>query len=859
MSRGIYVGAVVMRGADWRWHDQDGGIGCRGRVCAIEGWEESSFRSVAHVTWSHSQVLNIYCVGHNGLVDVQCVEPANGGLYYPDHLPLLGKEYSDDDHGLRTGDGARIELDPGVFKAKQEGHGGWQDYMAEYVGCDGAVHAVLFSGDVIIRYKNGRIMTVNPDCITKVDDIGYDCGDVVRVCEDMSLVHQLQIGHGNWIDDMAMSLGQVGRVMKIQSNGNVRVAVNGSRWLFNPKCLTPAPGEVPMEEKTGQLHVDMAVRIQTKGLCEAACPDVVVMAAEGGDLETLTQYLSHHPEHVDTVYDGRTAVHVATVERYLPILKFLISYRANLDKKNAAEYTALHICSVINSVEATRLLLEGGANPNIADDRGVTPLIIATSLGYVGVVEALLDHPRIDPNVQDNQGDTALHLAVLNHHLRPLIALLSAGADPTVRNHSLFNCIQRAARVGFVAGIEEILKWHPNLINVAKKDGVTPLHSAALEHHADVVSLLCSHFKCDVNVEDTDNLTPLHLAAYSGCPVMIERLVGCGADLNVSSDVGNTPLHFAMNRGNMALPSSLCPQILEMKQELDEMCGKNTLSPGVVVGVFLVREGANIHAVNKTGLHPLSFHPPDVTQLISRYSDIKPKFHGKLRQVESPFSDVPLKIPLRPVRVASIEDEKSSASYTTTAASKLTAPPPTAVPTTSPSITRSSSYSYSSTTQQSGVIHQPKSPHTAPVSKIVETSDNEFHRASPMSPMQTYDKDINPYTKQTATMDTVGAGMKFTLNQCSLCEEEPVSVRLQPCGHLNLCDLCGSRAKRCMKKDCRCAVADIIKLCPLCLKSKADQTHRACRKDHHRLCRSCVSRSSTECVLCSSVVLKAQE
>ena len=30
------------------------------------------------------------------------------------------------------------------------------------------------------------------------------CGDVVRVCDDMSLVHRLQTGHGEWADDMAL-------------------------------------------------------------------------------------------------------------------------------------------------------------------------------------------------------------------------------------------------------------------------------------------------------------------------------------------------------------------------------------------------------------------------------------------------------------------------------------------------------------------------------------------------------------------------------------------------------------------------------------------------------------------------------
>ena len=57
----------------------------------------------------------------------------------------------------------------------------------------------------------------------------------------------------------------------------------------------------------GQLHVDVTVRIQTLSLSEAGCADVVVVAAAGGDLRTLTSYLSKHPDHV------RLTVHVTVL------------------------------------------------------------------------------------------------------------------------------------------------------------------------------------------------------------------------------------------------------------------------------------------------------------------------------------------------------------------------------------------------------------------------------------------------------------------------------------------------------------------------------------------------------------------
>ena len=44
-------------------------------------------------------------------------------------------------------------------------------------------------------------------------------------------------------------------MLTVRGNGDIRVAVNGSRWVFNPKCLTPAPGEMPIEERTGESYV----------------------------------------------------------------------------------------------------------------------------------------------------------------------------------------------------------------------------------------------------------------------------------------------------------------------------------------------------------------------------------------------------------------------------------------------------------------------------------------------------------------------------------------------------------------------------------------------------------------------------
>lgn len=88
--KGIFVGAKVVRGPDWEWGQQDGGDGKTGRVMEIRGWDNESCRSVANVSWVTGST-NVYRLGHKGNVDLKYLQPAAGGYYYRDHMPILGK------------------------------------------------------------------------------------------------------------------------------------------------------------------------------------------------------------------------------------------------------------------------------------------------------------------------------------------------------------------------------------------------------------------------------------------------------------------------------------------------------------------------------------------------------------------------------------------------------------------------------------------------------------------------------------------------------------------------------------------------------------------------------------------------
>lgn len=88
--KGIFIGAKVVRGPDWDWNDQDGGVGHTGRVVDIRGWDNETSRSVAKITWASTGSTNVYRLGHKGKVDLKYIQDAIGGFYFRDHLPVLG-------------------------------------------------------------------------------------------------------------------------------------------------------------------------------------------------------------------------------------------------------------------------------------------------------------------------------------------------------------------------------------------------------------------------------------------------------------------------------------------------------------------------------------------------------------------------------------------------------------------------------------------------------------------------------------------------------------------------------------------------------------------------------------------------
>ena len=90
--------------------------------------------------------------------------------------------------------------------------------------------------------------------------------------------------------------------------------------------------------------------------------------------------------------------------------------------------TALHVVVQKRNKVWIDFLLQHGANPNIADVKGVTPLMVAASLGFLEGVQSLVaGGARVD--IANQTGETPLISAVHRRDVPLVRALLKAGAN----------------------------------------------------------------------------------------------------------------------------------------------------------------------------------------------------------------------------------------------------------------------------------------------------------------------------------------------------------------------------------------------------------------------------------------------
>ena len=128
---------------------------------------------------------------------------------------------------------------------------------------------------------------------------------------------------------------------------------------------------------------------------EADRYDIITIAAVANDVPMLRIAIEGggNPKAVTSRYDG-TALIAAAHLGHAEVVRMLIAAKAPLDHVNNLKWTALIESIVLgdggkNHTETLRALVEAGADVNIPDGSGATPLKLARGRGYREMVAIL--------------------------------------------------------------------------------------------------------------------------------------------------------------------------------------------------------------------------------------------------------------------------------------------------------------------------------------------------------------------------------------------------------------------------------------------------------------------------------------
>uniref|UniRef100_U5EJK2 RING-type E3 ubiquitin transferase n=1 Tax=Corethrella appendiculata TaxID=1370023 RepID=U5EJK2_9DIPT len=839
--RGIFPGARVVRGVDWQWEDQDGGNGRRGKVNEIQDWSSVSPRSGAYVVWDNG-AKNLYRVGFQGMADLKVVNDAKGTTVYRDHLPLLG-EYGPGrgPHSFQIGDQVTVDLEMEVVQSLQHGHGGWTDGMFECLNNTGTVVGIDEDHDIVVAYPSSHRWTFNPTVLTLVSSPAsmlnenssqqFAVGDFVQICNDLERIKVLQRGHGEWADAMIPTLGKVGRVKQVYHDNDLKVEICNNTWTYNPLAVTKVASS---SDGSGAVTTngERLSAILKKLFEPHASGDIteeLVKAAANGDIGKCEEYLQSNKAASSASQDPQQQQ---------------VQQQQQQQQQSGASGT-----SVQSASSSSAVITKVDVNGVFA---GHTALQAASQNGHYEVIQVLLRYSA-DVEIEDKDGDRAVHHAAFGDEPGVMVLLAKAGADLNARNKRRQTALHIAVNKGHFNVVKTLLELgcHPSLQD---SEGDTPLHDAISKEHDNMLSLLVD-YGADIKLTNNNGFNALHHAALKGNPSAMRILLTKSSRpwiVEEKKDDGYTALHLAALNNHVEIAELL---VKRGKANMD--CQNVNLQTALHLAVerqhvqivkLLVRENANLNIPDKDGDTPL-------------HEALRHHTLSQLRQLQDVEGFGKILMGLR-----NHSDKKASASIACflaahgadlTIKNRKLQTPLDLCP--DPNLCKTLVKCYNERKTDDMEMNQS---HCSSSGGSATSSNNHnlnsnLHTVNLSANSSSNSNNENTNSLNANDLNLSGDFAKLSLSstspldECLLCSDQKRDTVFKPCGHVVCCETCSPRIKKCLI--CRESVSAREKIdeCLVCSDKKASVFFKPC--GHMVACESCAP-IMKKCVQCRTEI-----
>jgi cytohesin len=345
-------------------------------------------------------------------------------------------------------------------------------------------------------------------------------------------------------------------------------------------------------------------------------------AVANGDIELVKSLLSKGVDINAKDEKGQTALYAAVLRNRIDLILLLASNGANLDAKDKDGRTVLSHATMSGTLTSVvQQLLALGADPNIADASGDTPLHYAARNNAPGgiFIARELVAKGADINAKNADGRTPVHVKAAQRKGVYLMQLLELGADLSSKDKDGNNVLHLAILHARPSEKERVLEYDVD-VNQANAKGQTPLHLACWVGHKKLVEGLILK---GANLEARDNTgyTALHTSVLRGHADIAGLLVDKGASIEARTEQGHTPAYLAIR----SLESEVADQLIKKGADTSHICVASYAGDLPKVKA-LIADGTSVNAKDEEGFGPLHAaagggHKEIVEYLLSRGAD----------------------------------------------------------------------------------------------------------------------------------------------------------------------------------------------------------------------------------------------
>jgi len=320
------------------------------------------------------------------------------------------------------------------------------------------------------------------------------------------------------------------------------------------------------------------------------------VAVNNGRLESTKFFIDLKVDINAETYFGSSALSFACDDNYFDIALLLLQNGADPD--NTSMSRPLHIASTQNA-DIVKLLLEHGADPNARSLCGLTALHRAAEHGPLESVKVLCAHGA-DPNAVSRGRLTP----ILHAKEYPIIAeLLKAGADPNaadIDGHvAIFECVSLTP---CAKTLQILIKYGAN-VEAQTATGLRPLYAAAQNGYMWAVETL---LKAGAHPSPKIPHKPICISAYFGYIDVVKMLLSHGASVNDKNQDLDEPLYLAAGNGHteivkLLLKNNADPNYMSRRSALDSAAEHGYAD----IVQILIDAGANVNLGSSNGRTPI--------------------------------------------------------------------------------------------------------------------------------------------------------------------------------------------------------------------------------------------------------------